>query len=160
MAIKTEMEGAERLLELLGKIKRGMNTREIMGKMAANAVTAIKDRTLEGKDAKGKDFEGYSDKYLAFKKERGAEFFSGGVNLFDGGDMLGSMQHTVRTSKKGRVAADIIFTRSSEALKASGHHVGNPKRGLPKREFFSLGADGRMAIAVTIKKHLEELLES
>ena len=154
LATKTERVGERKRRAKLGKINRGLLTREIMGKMAANAVTVIKDRTLEGKDAKGKDFRRYSDKYLSFKKERGTEFFSGGVNLFDGGDMFSAMQHTIRTSK----TAEIIFTRSSEALKASGHHNGNPKKGLPKREFFSLGKDGRGAAVKLLNKHLEQLL--
>ena len=154
LAIKTEIVGERKLHAKLGKINRNLLTREIMGKMAAIGTTFIKDRTLEGKDAKGKDFKGYSDKYLSFKKERGTEFFSGGVNLFDGGDMFSAMQHTIRTSK----TAEIIFTRSSEALKASGHHNGNPKKGLPKREFFSLGKEGRGEAVKILNKHLEQVL--
>lgn len=156
VAIKTEIIGDRRLHAKLGNINRNLLTREIMGKMAANAVTVIKDRTIEGKDFKGKDFKGYTSKYLSFKKERGTEFFSGGVNLFDGGDMFSAMQHIIRTSK----TSEIIFTRSSEALKASGHHNGSPKNGLPKREFFALGKEGRDEAVKLLNKHLRQVLGS
>ena len=152
--LETEIVGDRKLHAKLGKVNRNLLTREIMGKMAANAVTVIKDRTLEGKDFKGKDFKGYTSKYLSFKKERGTDFFSGGVNLFDGGDMFSAMQHAIRTSK----TAEIIFTRSSEALKASGHHNGSPKNGLPKREFFALGKEGRDSAIKLLNKHLVKVL--
>jgi hypothetical protein len=154
LELKTEIVGDRKLHAKLGKINRNLLTREIMGEITADAVTHIKDRTLEGKDKNNRPFIGYSDKYLEFKKKRGAKFFSGKVNLFDGGDMFSSMQHQVRTSD----TAEIIFTRSPQALKASGHHNGSAKTGLPKRQFFSLGREGDKRAVKLLNKHLVKVL--
>ena len=151
---KAVIIGDKKLQAKLNHIGREMLTREIMGKISADATTHIKDRTLEGKDKNNRPFIGYSDKYLEFKKKRGAKFFSGKVNLFDGGDMFSAMQHQVRTND----TAEIIFTRSPQALKASGHHNGSAKSGLPKRQFFSLGREGDKRAVKLLNKHLVKVI--
>ena len=152
--IKAKIIGDKKLKVKLGKIEKGLLTREILGKVAAQATTHIKDRTLSGKDKNERAFAEYSESYLEFKLERGGEFFGGNVDLFNGGDMLGAMQPRV----KGSHTAEILFTRNSEALKASGHNQGSRKTGLPKREFFSLGPKGAKQAALLLEKHLEKVL--
>ena len=170
MQVDAKIVGDTRLKAKLVNINRNLLTRKIMGRIAGNAVTNIKDRTLEGKDKNRRPFAGYSttpgyfklkgksrffsDGYSGFKRARGGKFATGKVNLFDGGDMFKSMQHQVRTSD----TAEIIFTRSPQALKASGHHHGSTKTGLPKRQFFSLGREGEEQAAKLLKKHLGEVL--
>lgn len=156
MKINSEIVGDKKLTNKLDSIAENLLTREVMFRVTADASTFLKDRTLDGKDKNEKEFQKYSDTYLAFKKERGARFFKGRVNLFDQGDMLGAMQPFVRTSK----AAEILFTRTTEALKASGHHKGNPRRGLPQREFFALGRKGRERATEKLRQHIGELVGS
>lgn len=154
LATKNEIVGERELRAKFDRISRGLLTREIMGRLTGHATTFIKDRTLEGKDKDNRDFEGYSEAYLDFKAKRGGKFFGGSVDLFNAGDMFSAMQPSV----KGKTLAEIIFTRSSEALKASGHHNGSTKTGLPKREFFALGDKGRASVMELFEKHVEKLL--
>ena len=144
--------GADKLQAKLKKIDKSLLTRKIMGKVALGITTFMRERTLSGKDEDGKKFKSYSDSYLKFKQERGGKFFGGNVDLFNNGDMLGSMQPTSVTSKM----AVIGFTKPQEALKASGHQNGFSK--LPQRKFFGIGKGGRMEITKLLNIHLRKAL--
>lgn len=153
--MKITLKGDGELQVDLSKIKSKMLTRIIMGKMAAKAVTLMFKRVVtEGKDKTGKSFKKYSRGYLDHKKKRGGKFFTGKVNLFDGGDMMGDLQFDVESDKR----AFLHFPKSQESLKVSGHIHGS--RRLPKRDFFGLTSKEEKALLLIPKRHLEEIIDA
>jgi len=152
MTWNAKIIGDKQLQARLKDIDKSLLTRQIMGKIALDAVTQIKDRTLAGKDSKGLGFTPYSGLYLAYKKERGGKYFGNKVDLFNDGNMFGSMQPVTVTDR----TAIIGFTKPKEALKASGHQEGS--RRLPRRKFFGMDNAGRARAVDLLNDHLRKVL--
>ena len=132
-------------IEFQGKLDRVAKVAEsvkVWGRIGFQAIDIITQRTLKGKDYKGRPFSKYSAKYEARKKARGGEFFSG-VNLHDKGHMMGSMK-----PKPTAKNVTLFFSKTAEAKKAAIHHKGIGK--MPQREFFNLSKMER--------KHLFKLM--
>lgn len=115
-------------------------------KIAAAISTHIKERTLLGKDVKGKAFARYSKKTLEYKAKRGGRFFSGKVNLNDKGKMFSAIQY----KRVAHNAAIVGITREEEQIKALAHMRGSGK--LPKREFFGLNKEEKNKFIKDYKK--------
>lgn len=90
----------------------------------------IKIRTLKGVDSNDNPFTPYSQRYSSFRVKTGRGLTP---NLFFKGHMLAAMTHS--SNKK---AIRLTFRTAKEALKAHGHHNGNPKSNVPARAFFDL----------------------
>ena len=129
--IKIKFTGAGELRAKLSNLEKKMLARKLMKKLSLQGITEIFENTVErGKDKNDKAFKSYSKSYIEKKKERGGKFFTGKVNLFDKGHMLGNLDHIV----VNRSSAFLHFPVIQQRLKASGHIKGS--RILPKRDFF------------------------
>lgn len=127
----------------------GWPMRGLLGRLTSLSMLLIKKRTAKGVDVEGNPFAPYSPAYALFLDEKGR---SSDVNLFFRGHMLASM--TARNESETR--ATIFFSDSRQAAKAHGHHVGNPKRKLPKREFFALNCSDIERLVEEAKSFIEE----
>lgn len=110
---------------------------------ALEAMRAIKQRTLSGKDVQGRPFKRYAAATRKDRTERGRQ--TAHVDLMDKGNMLAAM--TVRG--RGPNKAEITFANAVEAAKALGHVRGVGR--LPKREFFGLSDDERQLVLKVIR---------
>jgi len=99
-------------------------------RLAVKAKQIILERTGRGVDVRGGNFTPYSDAYLDYKESRKGEAMSN-VDLFDSGDMLGSM-----AVDGGKSGARVFFADSLQAKKAEAHNDGLGN--LPKRAFFAI----------------------
>lgn len=151
-----EIQGLDSTIVRVRNIKQSLLNRAIMGKLAAQATSDIKQRTKEGKDVNEKKFAAYSPIYILQKKARGGRFFkSGVVNLDDTGHMQSAVQWKVSNGH----TAEIVFTDNEAALKASGHQHGNLRRGLPQRKFFGIGKRGEASLNKILADHLNGLVD-
>ena len=75
------------------------STKSLMDNIGGRLMHSILDRTAEGKDAEGNDFDDYSKAYARIRELVGLQ--TEHVDLFFGGSMLGSMTYeSDRTSTK------------------------------------------------------------
>jgi len=144
--IKTNAEILQARLSKKSRQLVSANDKAVLA-IALAATTFIKERTLSGKDVRGKEFASYSKATIEHKRKRGGRHFTGNVDLVDKGRMLSSMQARSKSSN----TAIIGFTRSAEKDKASRHMNG---KGVPKREFFGLSKQDESRFFNMYKKRI------
>lgn len=114
--------------------KTALPTQQDIRKIAEGAMTMIKRRTAQGKDADDRNFEPYSPAYWEWKQSRGRSRAKHGgtshVNLMFHGHMLQAMQ--IRSIPNGYE----LFFLPDQAMKAMAHQFGQGN--LPQRKFFGL----------------------
>jgi hypothetical protein len=78
------------------------------------------------------------------------------VNLFLSGDMLEALTH-----KKKSDSILVGIFKPSEAEKAQGHQLGDPKKGLPRRRFIPAANGEEFTVSITrsIRQLYSELLD-
>lgn len=124
--------GANKFKAKLDRVAIAAEKKKLWGQIGFQAIDTISQRTLAGKDVRGRPFTAYDKKYAKWKKKRGGEFFTG-VNLHDSGNMFGSMK-----AKSTAKNTTLFFSKPLEGKKAFIHHKGIGK--MPKREFFDLSS--------------------
>jgi hypothetical protein len=95
-------------------------------RVAQIGINIIQDRTKSGEGYKGGAFKPYSEKYAAFRAEKGATLTP---NLELSGTMLAAM-----TSKANHKQAEIFFRGNEESGKASGNNAIRPFFGFDRKE--------------------------
>lgn len=152
MANKVHLIGDGDLKVTLNNLEKKMLTRELMKRLSLQAITEVFENSVEkGQDKFGKSFRPYSRNYVKIKKKRGGRFFSGHVNLFDKGHMMGNLTNVVQSSSQ----AFLHFPKIKERLKAAGHIKGS--RTLPKRDFLGLTKKGEKALLSIVDDNLGDL---
>lgn len=102
-------------------------------RVAQVGINIILDRTSRGVSYKGGAFRPYSEKYAAFRTEKGASVTP---NLNMSGKMLAAI-----TSRASSKQAEIFFSKASESAKASKNDKSRPFFGFNREE------EGRLARA-------------
>ncbi len=141
--------GAERYQKKLEGIGKAAEAKKLWTAIGFQAIDIIIQRTLKGKDYRGRPFTAYSKKYEARKKARGGEFFSG-VNLHDKGFMFGSLKPKATPRN-----VTLFFSKTSEAKKATIHKEGLGP--MPRREFFDLSPMERQKLGQLAAKRLRRI---
>tara|TARA_R110000744_G_scaffold327575_1_gene433271 strand:+ start:64 stop:486 length:423 start_codon:yes stop_codon:yes gene_type:complete len=100
-------------------------------RVAQIGINIIQDRTKQGKGYKDGAFKRYSEKYAAFRSEKGATLRP---NLELSGNMMAAM-----TSKANYKRAEIFFRGKEESGKASGNNASRPFFGFSRDEQVELG---------------------
>lgn len=145
--LRNDEEVKQKLLYFAGRLSNEL--KNILRQTALMQKQTILDRTSDGEDFEGIDFEPYSSywsfvRYVGIKVGRkrgkkgkwvGGRKYGGGlpidkVDLFFRGNMLGSMN----VRNKGLFKEQIGFAGAEQQNKATGHNEG--RGGLPQREFF------------------------
>ena len=114
-------------------------------RLGLKARQLVLERTKQQKDVDNNKFADYSAKYAAFKASKG---HTGGVNLFDSGNMLASM--TVSSNKK---SAKLFSADEGEAKKAFKHNNGFKR--MPKRQFFGMSKQDEVVLVSMAKRDIE-----
>lgn len=148
--IRIDTAGINEVSTALKSLAGAMVSSELMGQLGQFAMTKIKARTMEGKDAEGRAFVPYSEDYKFFRAEKGHP--TNKVNLFFNGQMLASMD----TKTVGDDEVVIYFADSQQAAKAHGHNFGCAKTGLPQREFFALSSDDLEEMQSMVSAHINQ----
>lgn len=145
MALKGEIQFQKKL----DRVAKVAEAKKLWGLIGFQAIDIITQRTLKGKDFRGRPFSKYSEKYEARKKARGGQFFSG-VNLHDKGHMFASMKPKATARN-----VTLFFSKTQEAKKAAVHHQGQGK--MPKREFFDLSKMERKRLGKLMANELRKV---
>lgn len=167
MAVKPLVVNLQTLLSEYAKDKN--NTRGIIKAMtpvlknpavkreiAMQMIDLIIDRTLSGKDKKGKDFKGYSDSY---KKSLIFKIYKGRKSKPDL-KLTGNMQGAIDIVKISGDKIEIGFNDQTEELKAEGHIKG--ANALPIRDFWGLPTldEQKKIIESVVKDYNANVLET
>lgn len=132
-SIKRLSENNEQYRQLRDRANDEFFKREV----GQRAIDTIVNRTLEGKDKKGKAMKGYAPYSAAYKKSDVYKIYgkTSTVNLKLTGEMHASID-VIKPTQKGIL---IGITDETNAVKADAHI--NGKGNLPQRDFWGLSND-------------------
>ena len=151
MAELVEIRGLRGLKDKVDKISDSIFSKRLMSEIGIFAQTAIKTRTLTGKDADGADFAPYTPKYAVFRKLKGRPINK--VDLDFTGSMLASMDIDPTENQ-----LDIFFQNTEDEFGGK-----NPIKAFflnQKRNFFALSNDDINTIMKIVEQYYKRLIES
>ena len=123
----------DEIIAQFNKLETGLVDAIDFGVLAQKESGLIIDRTHQGADVDGVQFQEYSEDYFQFKKERGGKHFTGIVDLDFDGLMLAAID-----TRHFPDSSEIFFVAKDEREKARKHNEGFAPTRLPKREFFGV----------------------
>lgn len=141
--------GLDKLRRRIKLIREAIVDDEVLHKMGQYQSSAIKRRTLSGKDIHGHVFEPYSDQYAFFREQRG--YPTALVDLFFSGSMLNSLTHEVIS---GDNAVKIFFMPGVDP-----QGVSNPAKAFylqEDREFFGFADEDEDKLFKIYNKWVEQ----
>ena len=142
--------GVEKLRKKLGVIGKGLVNYGVLDKLGNYLTTAIKYRTLAGKEISGKPFKPYSDKYRLFRQMTGHPTTP---NLFFTGSMLNSLTYVPEVSKE---QVKVFFIEGTDR---SG--MSNPAKAFylqDDRPFFGASSEDINKLLQIYEEYVEGLL--
>jgi len=145
-----QIVGIDRLIRRFGRAGRLLISYEVLNEMGEYLTTAIRYRTLAGKEIGGQPFAPYTERYRKFRLASGR---SGTPNLFFTGSMLNSMTYV------SSLARDEVKVFFMEGTDRSG--MSNPAKAFylqNKRPFFGASAEDISKINEIYREHVRELI--
>jgi len=149
--VSVRIEGVEQINDLIESLSLMPTEAVNWIRLASKAKEIVSKRTASGRDVLGAKFSPYSASYLEYKEERLGRPVTR-VDLFDTGNMLGSMQ-----VGGNKIGSKVFFSDSVQNDKAKYHNEGD---GLPKREFFAISDDEvDSQIMPIVNKDIDKFME-
>ena len=130
VSVASNAKQIERATKKRGK-ELSASVKKALSITAQTGINLIEDRTKDSVGYKGGIFKPYTEKYSAFRTQKGRGTTP---DLEFTGKMLGSM-----TSRANKRQAEIFFTRAAEAKKAAMNNKSRPFFGFNDKEDKRLG---------------------
>ena len=130
VSVSSNAKQIERATKKRGK-ELSASVKKALSITAQTGINIIEDRTKDSVGYKGGIFKPYTEKYSAFRTQKGR---GTAPDLEFTGKMLGSM-----TSRANKRQAEIFFTRAAEAKKAAMNNKSRPFFGFNDKEDKRLG---------------------
>ncbi len=153
MSFDLRVEGLEDIMDSFEKIRKGLLSPEMLGRMAGHAKEAVVARTLSGKDVANAPFKPYSMKYGKTRENRRVNGTA--VDLRLTGEMLGDISVRQGPSKNESIVF-IISKKSAE--KAGRHQTGFGRNGV-RRRFFGLNTAEKQEIEDILEEHINGIIK-
>lgn len=141
--------GIEKLRRKFTKVGKGLVDYEVLNQLGNYLATAIKYRTLAGKEISGRPFLPYTEKYRLFRIRSGR---SGTPNLEFTGSMLGSLTYVPSVSRE---EVKVFF------MEGGRQGVSNPAKAFylqKKRPFFGASSEDIDELLEIYKDYVKGLL--
>lgn len=153
MSFDLRVEGLEDIMDSFERIRKGLVSPEMLGRMAGHAKEAVVARTLSGKDVANAPFKPYSKKYGKTREKRGVNGTV--VDLRFTGEMLGDI-----SARQGplRNESMVFFSSKKSAEKARCHQAGAGRNGV-RRRFFGLNTAEKQGVEQILEEHINGIIK-
>jgi hypothetical protein len=145
-ATMIQIVGFEKAQKRLASVGRSLYSREMLNELGQFGMTAIKTRTVQGRDVDGKPFKPYSEGYRLFRIKKGRPVNK--VNLTFTGSMLGSMTYDI-----GKNFVRIYFLNTSSDVS----EVKNSQKAFflnQDRNFFALSEQDKKRMSAIVRRFI------
>lgn len=145
-----EVRGLDDLIARLDRASINMLNSQLMGEVGGYIIFSIQERTMKGRDVRGRTFTPYSPRYRLFRQRTGHPVDK--VNLFYTGSMMSSM-----TMDQSDSQVRVFFMNTTDRSGTS-----NPMKAYflnKDRRFFEISPEEQNKIVDLIRANAERLLE-